>query len=61
VFKKLAWRFIRGAVYVFVSGLAAKYSPILGPELSASIAGGVLLALDKAMNVGGLVPAPSTK
>lgn len=53
--KKLAWRFGRGVVYVFLSGLAAKYSPILGPEVSASIVGGVLLALDKAMGVGALV------
>ena len=52
--KKLAWRFGRGAVYVFLSGLAAKYSPVLGPELSGSLAGGILLALDKALGVGGL-------
>jgi len=56
--KKLAWRFARGVVYVFLSGLAAKYSPILGPELSASIVGGILLALDKYLGIGGLVKYP---
>lgn len=58
--KKLAWRFARGTIYVFLSGLAAKYTPVLGPELSASLAGGILLALDKAIGVGGWV-APTAK
>lgn len=59
--KKLAWRFGRGTVYVFLSGLAAKYTPVLGPELAASLAGGILLALDKALGVGGLVAPASSK
>jgi len=59
--KKLAWRFGRFGVYVFLSGLAAKYSPILGPELSASIVGGALAALDKHFGVGRLVSATPTK
>ena len=59
--KKLAWRFVRGVVYVFLSGLAAKYSPILGPDVSASIVGGILLAIDKALGIGGLVAATPSK
>lgn len=59
--KKLAWRFGRGTVYVFLSGLAAKYSPVLGPDLSASLAGGILLALDKALGIGGLVSGAPAK
>jgi len=65
--KKLAWRFGRGVVYVFLSGLAAKYAPILdpilgpaiGPGATASIVGGILLALDKALGIGGLVKYPA--
>ena len=59
--KKLGWRFLRGGVYVFLSGLAAKYSPVLGPELSGSLVGGILLALDKAAGVGSLVSGAPMK
>jgi len=59
VFKKLAWRFVRGGVYVFLSGVAAKYAPILGPELTAAAVGGILSAVDKALGIGRLVPAPT--
>lgn len=68
-FKKLAWRFGRGALYVFLSGLAAKYAPILdpilgsalGPGATASLVGGALLAVDKYLGIGGLVSATPTK
>ena len=68
-FKKLAWRFGRGFVYVLLSGLAAKYAPILdpvlgpalGPGATASLVGGALLALDKAFGIGGLVSGAPTK
>ena len=60
-FKKLAWRFGRGLVYTFLSGLAAKYSPVLGPEVSASIVGGILLTLDKALGVGAIVSGAPAK
>lgn len=68
-FKKLAWRFGRGVVYVFLSGLAAKYTPVLdpilgpalGPGATASLVGGILLALDKAFGVGALVSGTRVK
>lgn len=62
--KKLGWRFVRGSVYVLLAGLAAKYAPILdpllgpslGPGATASLTGGILLALDKALGLGAVVP-----
>lgn len=62
-FKKLGWRFIRGAVMVFLSGVAAKYAPVLdpllgpamGPGATAALVGGLLLAVDKALGIGSLV------
>jgi len=62
-FKKLAWRFTRGAVYIFLSGLAAKYGPAIGVNetAAASAIGGILLAADKALGVGGLVSGEPTK
>ena len=65
IMRKLAWRFVRGSVYVLLSGLAARYAPVLdpilgpalGPGATASLIGGALLALDKAIGVGGWVPA----
>lgn len=59
--KKLAWRFGRGVLYVFLSGLAAKYTTFLAPEVSASLIGGALLAADKAMGVGALVSGAPAK
>ena len=58
--KKLAWRFARFGVYVFLSGLASKYSGVIPPELAASVVGGLLAAIDKHLGIGGLVAA-STK
>ena len=54
-FKKLGWRFLRGGVYVFLSGLAATKFPLLGPEVTAAAIGGILAALDKALGVGAIV------
>jgi len=67
--KKIGWRFLRGVVYVFLSGLAAKYAPVLdpilgsalGPGATASLVGGALLALDKYLGIGGLVPYAPAK
>ena len=60
-FKKLAWRFLRGGVYVFLAGLAAKYSPVIGEEATAVVVGGILGAIDKALGIGALVSSTSTK
>lgn len=61
--KKLAWRFGRFGVYVFLAGLGAKFAPVLdtvAPGTTAAVIGGLLAALDKHFGVGGLVAA-STK
>jgi hypothetical protein len=62
--KKLAWRFGRFTVYVFLAGLGAKYAPVLdgvvGQGATMAAIGGVLAALDKYFGVGGLVaPSPA--
>jgi len=62
--KKLAWRFGRFGVYVFLAGLGAKFSPVLdaiAPGTTAAVIGGLLAALDKHFGVGGLVAATPTK
>jgi len=63
--KKLAWRFGRFGVYVFLAGLGARYAPVLdtvvGPGATTAAIAGVLAALDKHFGVGGLVSAAPTK
>lgn len=62
MWKKLAWRFGRGAIYTFLSGLAATKGPNIGldPAISGSLIGGLLLAIDKKLGVGSFV-APAAK
>lgn len=54
--KKLVWRAVRGFGYTFVAtklgALASAYYP---PELAASGAAALFLALDKHFGIGGLV------
>lgn len=63
--KKLGWRFTRGAVYVFGAGVTAKYTPVLdgfiGQGATAAAIGGLLLAIDKYFGFGGLVKPATTK
>lgn len=58
--KKLIWRAVRGTAYAAVSAWLSGHVSFLPPEVLTSIATGLLLAIDKALGVGGLI-APATK